>query len=458
MPTSARHNLLERQLKKAGLDLTSADPALERFVKLVDAAYKDLDSDRKLQERAIDLSSMEMIEANNELKRLAESAQNAAQSKANFLANMSHEIRTPLNGILGISEMLKDLATGDGVHALLDLLLNSSQGLLTVVNDILDLSKIEAGKYTIVPKITDLKVLTTEIVNLFSAVSRQRDVELVLYHEPSLPQEVKIDAARIRQIVTNLLGNAVKFAHDGGGIVLFVHCRQLEDGQPGVRISVADTGIGISESALETIFQAFSQVNSSVSRKFGGTGLGLTITQNLVSLMGGKIEVKSKEGVGSLFQVTLPYDLATKTDVVLGHSRVENEHLAHLDLSKMRVLLAEDNLVNQKVALRVLEKLGMSVTVANNGREAINFFREDAFDIILMDCQMPEVSGFEAASTIRTQPGGDRVPIIALTALAMEGDRKRCIDSGMDDYITKPFKREELQHVIARWVGRLQQK
>lgn len=447
------HHLIQRQLRKSSITDLDKISGLRHFVEMVNDAYNDFENDSKLLEHAIEISSREMTQANEQLKNLAEDAQNAAKFKSNFLANMSHEIRTPINGILGVCDILQEKALDEECSGLIELLARSSRGLLTIINDVLDISKIEAGKLSISPRATHIRNLINDLSTLYLAATREKQLELVSCIADQVPELISIDDGRVRQILTNLIGNAVKFTPDHGGVIVHITTGSSTSGSSLV-ISVADTGIGIPKEQLESIFEAFSQGNSTVSRKFGGTGLGLTITQKLVEIMGGEIHVRSREGVGSLFQVHLPFSHIEVAAFNNSKDTLQvNNTERFIDTSKIHLLLAEDNFINQKVAKHALEKLGFTVSIAHNGKHAIELFQNETFDLILMDCQMPEMSGFEASTLIRKLSGGDKIPIIALTALAMEGDREKCLNAGMNDYISKPFKREELKEVITRWIS-----
>lgn len=442
------HKLLLRQMKKCGLDSVT-DPLFRRFIDMVNEAYFSADEDQRLLQHAIEISSREMVSANRELTRLVNKADALALAKSQFLANMSHEIRTPLNGIIGITEMLLDSLATEEERRLVELAQRSSVSLLRIINDVLDISKIEAGKMSIVPVETDLRECTSNLIETFVAALKTKGIEFVLEVSPNLPQRLKLDETRYRQILTNLIGNAVKFTPVHGGIMVHIFTEQIEADQIELRVAVADTGIGIGEDKLKLIFQPFSQADESTTRQFGGTGLGLSISQRIVELMGGRLWVRSREGVGSVFQVEIPCQVVA--------SRVEADNRRSSTVLKfpkrVKVLLAEDNPINQKVAQHALNKFNCEVVTVENGRQAIDAFRNDSFDIILMDCQMPVMSGFDAARAIRSDPRSKSVPIVALTALAMDGDRQLCLDAGMDDYLSKPFKREDLRALLGRWVG-----
>lgn len=445
------HKLLERQLRKSGFDPENLSPEMREFVNRVNDAYQDFESGIKHLEHAIDVSSREMMETHVQLQNLAEEAQKAAKSKSDFLANMSHEIRTPINGIVGVIDMLRAGVPAPESAQLLELLDRSSRGLLSIINDVLDLSKIEAGKLSIVPRPTSLRSVVSDLVTLYGAAAREKRLEIVWEVTESVPELITIDDGRVRQIITNLVGNAVKFTPDQGGILVYVTTDGQDKDTDTIDLAVADSGIGIPKDYLKYIFEAFSQANSSVSRRYGGTGLGLSITNRLVEMMGGTIEVRSREGIGSLFLVKLPFEPLTAERNIQSSNSLTSEPLENFGKGR-RILLAEDNVVNQKVAANALEKFGFEVTIVGNGKAAVESQMKGNFDLILMDCHMPDMSGFEATSQLRTIPEGSTVPIIALTALAMEGDRDKCLAAGMNDYISKPFTKLELGRTIARWL------
>lgn len=440
------HKLVLRQLRKSGLKVND-NPELARFVALVSDAYKSADEDQRIVQHAMEVNSAEMLTANRELSRLVAKSDELAAAKSQFLANMSHEIRTPLNGIIGLTDILLDAKLGDDQVRLVELTQRSATSLLRIINDVLDISKIEAGKLAIIPVETDIKQCTTSLLEIFVAAFKSKAIEFVLECAPHIPARVKIDEARYRQILTNLIGNAVKFTPDNGAVMVYIFSEQVDADQIELRVAVADTGIGIGEDKLKLIFQPFSQADVSTTRKYGGTGLGLSICQRLVELMGGRLCVRSRPGIGSVFQFAIPCDV-----VRIEQRSSTADRSADLSLGRpLKVLLAEDNLVNQKVALHALNKLSCTVVTVENGQAAIDAFREGEFDVILMDCQMPVMSGFDAVRAIRTDPRSAKVPIIALTALAMEGDRELCLDAGMNDYLSKPFKREELRDILLKW-------
>jgi signal transduction histidine kinase/ActR/RegA family two-component response regulator len=406
--------------------------------------------------------AMYRAQAFAEKQQAQEEAQKAARTKAEFLANMSHEIRTPLNGIIGIADLLADLPLDQQQKKYTEIIRTSGQSLLTIVNDILDFSKIEAGKLELEVIGFNLSILIQSQVNLLENAAKEKNIMIMTKIDPSLQGYFGGDPGRIGQILLNLVGNAIKFTSSGFVRIYVTPIESQDVLAQYVKFEVQDTGVGIPEDALPKLFKPFMQADGSTARRFGGTGLGLSICKRLVELMGGEIGVQSDLGKGSTFWFTIRLSAVERVAQAIqaekevisskGGSEAQLTGQPHVDRSRYRILIAEDNSVNQLIALAQLKKLGFSAQAVANGKEAIDAFLTGSFDLILMDCQMPEIDGFEATQKIRELEAntGKRIPIIALTANAMKEDEDKCLRLGMTDFISKPVKQEQLLEKLER--------
>jgi PAS domain S-box-containing protein len=376
-------------------------------------------------------------------------SQEASNLKSEFLANMSHEIRTPINGVIGITGLLQDTQLDGEQREFVDSIKCSANALLTVINDILDFSKIEAGKLDFEELDFNLIHIIQDIEKTFKFQAKKKGLRVSSELSSDLPRFVKGDPGRLRQIIMNLMSNAIKFTPQGQ-VTLRVRLIALDQAQSQLRFEVSDTGIGIPKKAMDKMFRAFSQVDASDARRFGGTGLGLSISKLLVEKMRGQIGVESREGEGSTFWFTI--NLATSEQIQEIECSVKTApkrfHKA------IRILVAEDNPVNQMVAIGMLEKLGYRADAVASGKEAIDALEHIRYDIVLMDCQMPEMDGYEATAAIRNNGprGRSGIPIVAMTANAMKGDREKCLAAGMNDYVTKPISTKLLDSVLQKWI------
>ncbi|QJT10059.1 hybrid sensor histidine kinase/response regulator [Oceanidesulfovibrio marinus] len=394
----------------------------------------------------------DMKRSRDELLKSKVEAEFANKSKTQFLANMSHEIRTPLNGVIGMLKLLRSTPVNAEQHEYLDVAVSSAEGLLDVVDDVIDVTSIESGKIVLQPVEFDLNNLVRTVMDSFSGNENIEYLDLSYEIEKGTPQIINTDEGALRQILFNLVGNAVKYTRRGS-IRLYVHPILHGSGGPRILFSVADTGPGIDEDSLRYIFQAYFQVGSKVDeqnyrRHIKGTGLGLSIVKRLVQMLGGTIAVETEPGAGTTMHFCIPIELS---DGTAAKPRVKEPEEAK-SVGSLHILVAEDNTVNQLVLCRTLEKLGHRPAVAADGFEVLEQMRDKVFDLVLMDIQMPEMDGIEATRRIRAGGGNwnRKIPIVAVTAHAMKGDRERLLGQGMDDYMAKPVDIENLQEVLER--------
>ena len=451
------------EIGKGNLDTPIEVESSDEFG-LLAASFKKMTEDLKETTTSIDELNKEIAErkrAEEALKEakeradlLAREAQEASKAKSEFLANMSHGIRTPMNAIIGFSQILAEEELTDEQKGYADIIQDSGKDLLNLIDDILDLSRVEAGKIDIEIIDCSLTKLLAAIESLVRPEIKVKGLDFEVVAGDGLPAQIRTDPTRLRQCLLNLINNAIKFTEQGH-VYVNVSLHQIDD-KPFIRFDVEDTGIGIPEDKQAAVFESFTQVDGSSTRKFGGTGLGLTITKQLAGLLGGEVTVASEVGKGSVFSLTIPAGLdVTKQPFLDRHNIV-----AHLDTEQDKpeqaefsghVLVAEDSKTNQKLIKSLLARLGLDVTTAENGKEAVDKALTTRFDLIFMDIQMPKMNGYKATKMLRKK--GITTPIVALTAYAMKGDDAKCIEAGCDDYMSKPIDPENLQQVLGKYVS-----
>ncbi|WLG99648.1 ATP-binding protein [Pseudomonas beijingensis] len=401
----------------------------------------------------LEQASREQHQAMAQLIKTREEAEKANSAKSEFLAMMSHELRTPMNGVLGMLQLLETTRMTDEQHEYTALASESTEHLLKVINDILDFSRIERSALELEHIPFNLAELVGSCAQSFQHSAAQRKLGLdLLVPDDMQALQVQGDPTRIRQILVNLIGNALKFTEQGR-VTVQCQWQALDHELLWFTCTVRDSGIGIPAESLERMFDAFQQADNSISRRYGGTGLGLPIARTLAERMGGTLRAQSEEGQGSVFTLEIPLALSRQTPPTLAPRLPTGNGNGNGNGEGRNVLLVEDNPVNQTVIEAMLRSLGFTVSVATDGAQAVRSAESLIFEAILMDCRLPIIDGYEATRQIRQLPGCDEVPIIALTANALQGDREACLAAGMNDYLAKPFKRNDLQQILQRWVN-----
>ena len=440
-----------REGKFEPIQVSSTNDEIEYLGESFNQMIAEINTSQKEIRQHRDLLEERIRQRTEDLEKAMRTALAASQAKSEFLANMSHELRTPMNGLLGMLEVVLDSPLNNDQRDELEIAQRSAYALLALLNDILDLSKIEAGKMMIENIPYDVRTVLDDCVKSFHARAVQKKIALHFEVDPHSPTKIIGDPLRVRQIAANLLSNALKFTEKGWVCLRLSGIPGGLAGPARMSIAVSDTGSGIEADKLTAIFEKFTQADGSITRKYGGTGLGLAITKRLVEMQGGQVVVESKVGKGSTFTLTLPWEPVIEVAAPASAPSATRQ-LAEVVPAQTRVLLVEDNLVNQKVVLAILRKKGFQIDVSNDGREALSKLEAatDPYDIVLMDVQMPVLDGLETTRIIRKNQRWDRLPIVAMTAHAMNGDRERCLQAGMNSYVSKPVQPAHLVSVIEK--------
>jgi signal transduction histidine kinase/CheY-like chemotaxis protein len=492
------HRLFQRQLKKFNVDIEELAPNVKEFLSSLNSSYLHMEENRLLVERAMRLSSEELEEKNKrlheesqkqqvlieslktsfkslstggeeinddnlihiaeqikvaikerkkiekDLVKAREVAEASLETRKIFLANISHEVRTPLNAILGMSGVLVDSNLNPEQREYLEAIRASSEGLLVIINDILDLTKMESGKLKLEQIPFSIDHALKPVMRGFGVKAQQKNIQLTIERDVTIPDYLKGDPTRLVQVLSNLISNSIKFTNEGS-VKLIIRNKGNEKDNYLIQFTVVDTGVGIDENKISAIFDEFTQEDASISRRYGGTGLGLPIAKNLVEIMGGTLDVESVKNKGSAFSFTLSLvktEKPTVSDIGIGIEK---------DLSGKKILLIEDNEINRFLASTLLKKWNATYSLAVNGIDAIPYLQKENFDVILMDLQMPEEDGFQSTYRIRNTLNL-KTPIIALTANALESERQACLKAGMNDYLSKPYAPDDLYSKIVKHI------
>ena len=403
--------------------------------------------------RAVQIRDRALVDLERALAR----AHEASEAKTMFLATMSHELRTPMNGVIGSTSLLLQTELDPDQREFVETVRTSAESLRLLVDDVLDFSKLESGKITLQAADTDLRAIVHEVVASLQSRAQDKGLALREFVDAEVPARVHVDAFRVRQVLLHLLGNAIKFT-DEGGVTVKVGLDGRDDGRATVRFAVIDTGIGVPKESHATLFEPFTQADGSLSRRHGGTGLGLAICQRIISLMRGTIGFESAPGSGSVFWFTLPVEEVLDRLREVPRPPLPSQPNKVTMRKHAPILLVEDNPVNQRMALHMLRRSGFDAELAENGQVALDKLAKTRFMLVLMDCSMPVMDGFETTRRIRAieSATGEHLPIVALTANAMPGDRERCLEAGMDEYLAKPVTADELRAKIEGFTGRVE--